>query len=269
MERQPQAVFQGSLWILMQEFPRLKILFSSTFGIELNVIIGITWTISVLGIIKSWMRCSHRKRFPVEPAIVGSLLQTIAIGCLLVPKLIVISISLLNTLWIYPLIQVFNICVVQFIHKGLLRNELTTMDVLLHSVAPAYYHLPKNDQGDESEAITSKLRKFSLTFVVHIIGLMLCFVICWTLRHTVFFFNIKLDQSHGTFNNSASFLNDIAINQSTFPFHWQIVTYVYIGFLLLYYLFSILYYKYGHPHWTWEWTANENIVVKQSSKNSY
>ena len=104
LEQEPQAVIQCSIFWLMLDFGRLKLLVDTVFGIDLTVMFVVTLSVQILSMTRNYSRAINRRRYPVLPGILGSALQGISITFLIAPKTLVLSASLLNVPFLHPLI---------------------------------------------------------------------------------------------------------------------------------------------------------------------
>ena len=115
LEQQPQSVIQCSIFWLMLEFGRLKLLVDTVFGIDLTVIFVATFVLQIVSMTRSYIRAIHRRRYPISPGIVGQVLQAISIACLIGPKIIVLSVSLLNFTYLHPIIGLAHFGVIRLL----------------------------------------------------------------------------------------------------------------------------------------------------------
>ena len=97
LEREPQLIVQISLFILMNRFSRIKLLFEdSIYGIPLDYIMIVTIGMTLFSMVSSIKRFRDRKKFPNTSGIMGTIIHLTAIVALLVPKLLLISFSLIK-----------------------------------------------------------------------------------------------------------------------------------------------------------------------------
>ena len=176
-------------------------------------------------------------------------MEMISLACLLGPKLLFVSICLLNSVWIHPLLLVINLYIIGIIHKHMLRNNITIFDKMQLLVSPAYYQFQKESNDEESSTMWQKIRKQSIAVGLHLITFSLYYGIGWILRSTVFHFTIKINENEES--QVPGFLKNVAL-QSMFTLHWGIIISIYIAFAILHYVFSGLYYRLGHP-WSIEY----------------
>ena len=253
MEQEPQAVLQASLFILMLDFKRLEILSDLAFEMDLTLYMILTWTIQVVTMARSCVRGLHRHRFPIGPGMMGTAMQYVSILCLLVPKLAIISVSLLNATYLHPILIIANLAITYFILKGIMRMKINFFDLILFSVVPAYHKLNKDN---ESEPLTKpKYKKFpnwSLTILIHLMTITLYFAINWVLRQDVFIY--KIEKEHNGLNIT-SFLDDVTSKSEVFTLHWIYLISIYFGSLVAYYLFTVAYYQSCHP-----WKVGEEKI---------
>ena len=107
--------------------------------------------LQVLGMVRNCVRGIHRHRYSIAPGFVGSLLQYISIIFLLVPKLIIICVALLNSIYWHPILIVTNLAVCYFILGGLRRNNINIFDAIMGLYAPAYHKLDRDEGVDCSD----------------------------------------------------------------------------------------------------------------------
>ena len=248
-EQQPQIVLQGAFFLLMQDFKRLEILSDSSLGIDLWDFLVITWMIQILGMIANYQRCIHRKRYPIGPGIVGKVIQAAAIGCLIIPNMLLASATLLNAIYLHPLIYLCNLALTVFLMRCLFRKE-TGIDTILISAAPAHRYISDKleDRLLDSMEDTTKnhVRRMDARFAPLLIQAVTLMVYLFTgsiLRQTVFLYNLKASQG--------TFLNNITSHAEIFPTNWDMIVAIYAGFTMTYYLLTSLYYYIGHP-WSME-----------------
>ena len=243
LERMPQSIIQGSMFILMIDFKRLELLSDTVFGLDLKLVIVVFWSIQVFSMGRSCMVGIHRKRYPIAPGIAGSILQTLAIACLVVPKMFIISASLLNCMHFHPVLYAADLCLIALVHRLILKNKVDLFDVLIISVAPMYYKLDKGDNQENSHTLMKMIVNGRATLVLHLMSLALYFTVSWILRETVFFYNIQLENNA----NKASFLENLTTNKNNFPTHWLTILAIYLGGTLLYCVLTCMYYRFTHP----------------------
>lgn len=246
-ERIPQSVLQLSIFILMLQFKRLELLFDSTFGIDIQTLFALTWILPVYSIIKSYISYNHRNRYPICPGIVGSVLQTTSMACLVIPKLVLISMSLLNSMFIHPILMTADILMIHLVHKYFFEQDIKIFESAMMSIAPAYVKglqtTPKN--GNEMMH-KMKLGAF-ITLIPYLCSLVLYLCAGWFLRNTVFFYNIFVEDDE-------SFIKDVALNQNFITYYWLVFIGFYVGCGVLHIIFNCVYYVMGHP---WSMTRDE------------
>lgn len=244
LEQEPQISLQGVLFLLTKDFKRLGLLFDQTLGLDLRLIIGFTWVIQLLSIIRAYQRVIHRKRFPMAPGLVGTFLQTIATGCLLAPKLMVVSMALLNTVYIYPLVHLAIMFLNLIIIRNVLKKQPTMFDVLAISTAPVYCKLEDRNPGGDNASLSQPCYR-SATALMHLLTLIVYFVVGWIFRQTVFLYNLPL--TTGNHDDSSSFLRKILTKERLFPSSWIFIISIYIGSLVVYHVAIGMYYSTSHP----------------------
>ena len=148
----------------MLDFKRLELLSDESLGMNLQVFIFVTWIIQALIMIYNYQRCMHRKRYPVVPGIVGTVLKAASIGCLLIPKMVLASTTLLNAIYLHPFLYLSNTCVSTYLIRSLLRKDIG-FDIILISTAPVHIQMEdrrKNMQGNENAVKRMVTRLFPL-----------------------------------------------------------------------------------------------------------
>ena len=125
LEREPQTVVQLSLFILMKRFKRIRLLFSSYFGISIETIFVVTWLLTMFSITNTVYGYIHSKRWPITPGLLGTIIQLLAIGCLVTSKLVLISITLLNAVYLHIFLYGFNMLLI-FLYYKLFSGNMKT-----------------------------------------------------------------------------------------------------------------------------------------------
>ena len=246
MEQEPQVVLQGAFFILMQDYKRLEILSETAFAIDLYLYMVLTWTIQIICMARSCVRGIHRNRYPIGPGIAGTLLQGVSIILLLVPKLIIISVSLLNAIYWHPILIVANLAFSSFMLGGIVRNKVGIFDLIICLFAPAYHKLKEDEEiKNFKDKKLKDIKNWLSTISIHVFSIALYFSIGWILRKDVFIY--KFNGLEHNFSNQNSFLKDVTSKTEMFPFWWQILIIAYIGCFVLYNAFVLLYYQMCHP----------------------
>ena len=242
-ERIPQAVLQLCLMILMGQLTsakRLEILFDGTFGIDLQTILIISWILLAVSIIRSYIHYIHRHRYPISPGILGTVLQTTSTACLVVPKLVLISTALLNSMYVHPVLCMVDILLIHLAQKYWLGKHIKILDSATMSISPAYFKQHESNDVNEPEKLSQKLFSGSITLILHLVSLVLYRTAAWFLQRMVFFYNIlETDED--------SFIKDIALQQNLITENWLIIVGIYTGCAGLHFLVNYLYYAKGHP----------------------
>ena len=239
-ERVPQAVLQLCFMILIGQFKRLELLFDTTFGINLNTILILTWILLVLSIIRSYISYTHRHRYPISPGILGTILQTTSTACLIVPKLVLISTALLNSMFLHPLICMADILVIHIIQRYFLGNHIKVFDSIMMSIAPAYFKQHESTDVNEPEKLSQKVFRGFITLILQLVSLGLYLSSGWLMQSTVFLYNIQV-------SDEESFVKDIALKKSLITYYWLIIIGIYTGCAVLHCFINYLYYAIGHP----------------------
>ena len=240
-ERCPQAIIQLSLLILMTQFKRLGILFDSSLGMDLTTFLIITWVIPIITIVKCTLRYIHRKRYPITPGGLGQAIQFISVACLVVPKLMVISFALLNSVQLHPLLFCAELVFVVVVHKCMLNENIKGFDALMMAIVPTYFKHHQDSDDECPEHLPKRTLRGVVAWIIHGFSMILCLVVGWGLRKTLFFFNVDRDAVEG------EFLEDFALEQGFFTNGWLILTAIYFGGSIVAFLLNALYFKIGHP----------------------
>jgi hypothetical protein len=243
-EQEPQAVLQGSIFALTLYYKRLELLSNTVFHIDFKIVFILTWCVQVLSMILNLKRALHRKRYPVTPGIAGMIMQTISIAGLLVPKLILVSLALVNMVYIYPLMALAHASVTLSLHH-ILGNKIGFIDLIMSLVAPTYHQL---DIDVSQENVHKKCRSFGngiAALLLQLITLAAYFFTNWILRQTVFFYTIKIPNGNGEKHHP--FLENITAISPLLPNDWLYMILMYIGGIAVHYLANIAYYQLFHP----------------------
>ena len=119
-EREPQTVVQISLVILMKNYKRIKLLFSTYFTIPIEWVAGISSVATLCSITTSVYKYHHCKDWKNTPNVVGACIQLMAIFVLISSKLILVSIMLLNAYYLHTSIFMTNLLfIVMYIRKNI------------------------------------------------------------------------------------------------------------------------------------------------------
>lgn len=276
-EREPQSVVTLCLFFLMQNFNRIKLLFESSAKVEISIqkFLIITWTISVISIVKSIFARLHSHRYPIEPGIIGKILQHLSIAIIELARLILISVSLLNAMYLHVFLYAFNLMIAYFFCKFSYRDISNLYEhVPFIILIPTFYSSTdmrkrKNDVHNTTirkysnlilEKFVSPLSLYMITFVVYCsIGAIL--------RQTTFPYNIKLKDDKDI-QNDLPILDKSAFQNYIIDFPYLEVFGIYTGAIALHLLLSLVYYRIGHP-WKvilWGGKATGNHVKETTNK---
>ena len=267
LEKEPQMVIQLCIFILMQHFKRLTLLFDKSFGISTEVFFTANLVIALFSITKSIVTYLNAKRYPVRPNIFGTIIFTLAVGMLVVSKFAIVSMNLLNAFYLYPLTHVLNIflfVLYTFLVCGKIRSSFYTC--LVMPIVPAFFKSSKTRSQNLILEMYLKLLKrcgpILNTVVLHLITFSLYSVVGVILRNALFHLNIKI----GFEDNEEDYIDEVFINKQNgyFPFHdtKTFTRYLFksplqhypvgIAFCyqicILFYIFGcIIYYRFFHP----------------------
>ena len=267
LEKEPQMVIQLCLFLLMQHFKRLTLLFDKSFGISTEVFFTANLIIALFSITKSVVTYLNAKRYPVRPNIFGTTIFTLAVGMLVVSKFAIVSMNLLNAFYLYPITHMLNIFLF-FLYSLLVcgKTSISFHTFLVMPIVPAFFKSSKTrSQNPILEMYVKLLKKCGPilnTVVLHLITFSLYSVVGVILRNTLFHYNIKL----GFEDNEEDYIDDVFINKRNgyFPFHdtKTFTRYLFksplqhypvgIAFCyqicILFYIFGcIIYYRFFHP----------------------
>ena len=241
-EQEPQVVLQGSLFALTLYYKRLELLSDTSFGIDLKIIFVGTWCLQVLSMIRNLLRALHRKRYPVTPGIAGMILQAISLAGLLVPKLILVSLGLLNMVYLYPFVAMSHALITMSFQK-IIGNKVGFCQLLIILSAPTYYQLDRDGTIENSNKRRRKFGNGIAALLLQLITLISYVWINWILRQTVFFNNIKFEKD----NSENSFLKNITEKTSFITHEWTTLILMYFGGISINYVANSIYYRYLHP----------------------
>ena len=291
LEREPQTVVQLCLFILMKRFKRIKLLFNSFFGISIETIFVVAWLMTLLSITKSVYGYLHSKRWPICPGCLGIICQLFSIAFLVLSKLVFISITLLNAVYLHPFLYMVNMLFIVLYNKLFSGNmEEYFQHTLVTGIAPAYYKSSKKDSKSKIiRSCSTILQKYGIminSVILHLITLMIYSAMGAILRITVFHYNIKktynnndtINEDHTNDNmklngvernqEKKSYLDQILFEQPLHNFPIQFVV-GYIICIVFYVLLSAIYYRVFHP---WKIIIcekyNEHIQKVESESNS-
>ena len=282
-EREPQTVVQITLLILMMSFPRLSLLFTAYFGTSMEVIVlvvALSALTTILSITKSVYRYYHSKEYPIAPSIFGAMAQCIGIMALVVPKYVLISITLLNAYYIHPLFYLVNLNLI-FLYDKIVSHSRTSnhYQLLARMIAPVFYS-PSTPYSENTflRAYIFLREKFGIvvhTATFQLANLVVFSITASVLRSTIFDYNIettyhtddeafisKPNPTMPTFlanrskqeeNEFKKELFDDSLHK--FPLYYAVA---YTGCLVLSSLFFILFYTVCHP---WK------IVIRDKTPN--
>ena len=259
LEREPQLIVQISLFILMNQFSRIKLLFEDSFyGIPLDFIMITTICLTIFSMVMSIKRYRDRKRFPNTSGIKGTIIQFVAIAALLVPKLLVISLALLNMVYLHPILYFLNTLIVILVNRQMFGDNISYIDAMATALTPAFYKAPAREEigrdETEGENIMSRLwrkakrlRSFLVTSIHHCVTFLIYFVIGYILRRVSFPTSIVLSEE-----NSGGIFGEYLLNEQTlvkefFSQYWLIVFSIFAAGYILHLIFTQLYYLIGHP----------------------
>ena len=266
-EREPQVVAEICLFVLMSNYKRLELLFSTYFGISIEIIFGVSFIITLHGMVSSVYGHLHYKRWPVTPGPFGKVLQYLAIALLITAKLFLVALTLLNQIHLYYGILFLNIlCVIAFnkmfsgdVYSGISKKTLER--TIRVGITPAFSAFASRPSRFAIRQILSRyLERYGgilNTGMQQLISLAMYCAWGSILRKTIFIYNLKSenmdsDAINGTLESNsitAYFKNGVfeqPLDVEGFP-----LTYVFWYLLSIggYIILAILYYRFFRP-WT-------------------
>ena len=263
LEREPQMVLQLCLYVLMKSFDRLSLFFSNFVGISAETLFISSFLLSSTIMAKSISDYLHHKRWPVLPNIFGLGFHLFAIGFLVVPKIILISYTLLNAFYLYPFIHGLNLFLVWLYNKLVCGNiESSFEQVLVMGIAPGFFKSTKKTSKNKVLNYFLRVSK-KYGFVLHPVMLQLLTLFIYLsigtiLRHTVFPFSIKTENgvkydiieqenADGIEHVEESYLDEVLYEHPLNNVPFVVVAGYLIG-IVLYVLFAIIYkWKFSPP----------------------
>ena len=213
----------------------------------------ITWIISVISIVRSIVSALHSHRYPVEPGILGKIIQFLAVTIIVVIRIFLISLTLLNAVYLHAFLHCFNITIAYLYCKFSNEHISHLYDhVPLIMIIPTFYSTSniRNDRRHENEEAQTYLKLIREKFVAPIILYLMTFgVYCSigaVLRETTFPYNIRPKDNDDVENDIPIFSKDDFQNYViNIPYLTFFATYLVA--IALHLLFSLIYYRIGHP----------------------
>ena len=253
-EREPQMIIQASLFILLNQFSRIQLLFDSFFGLPLNAIMITSWLITGVSMAKSIKSYRDRKRHPNNSGFAGTIMHLISILLLLLPKLALISTTLLNLVYLHPILYITNVFVIIMMDRGLFGNNITSFDAIVSAVCPAYYKIPENEENKENVSKRPKnqkcIKRFGNSFITvihHATTFVIYFFMGYILRRTFFLFTIHPEKITDDEIQGAQFLEGVALQQEMFTDYWLFIIATFSACYVVHVIFVQIYYLKGHP----------------------
>ncbi len=110
VERIPQSVVHLALFLASVRYSRLRSLLTSAVEYELGISVITAFVIAhgttLFSAVTSVCRAKNEKRFPAPTTGTGSILQLLAVSSLMLPKIFMVSVSLIYAPFCYPLVVV-------------------------------------------------------------------------------------------------------------------------------------------------------------------
>ena len=194
-EREPQTVIQVCLFILMRRFKRISILFSAFSRFSTEWIVGILSLATILSITKTIFRHLHVHNWPLKPSIFGSICQILSIFFLVTSKIVLVSAALLNAYYLYPLIFIVNIFIIQnFSNLVSTQRNRNIFSSLRMALVPCFYKSSRpNRKSKVLKFIGQLLWEYPMlnTIILNFMTLVVYSAVGFILRKTMFHFNIR------------------------------------------------------------------------------
>ena len=267
-EREPQMIIQASLFILLNQFSRIQLLFDSFFGLPLNAIMITSWLITGLSMAKSVKRYRDRKRHPNNSGFAGTMMHLISILLLLLPKLALISLTLLNLVYLHPILYMTNVFAIIMMDRGLFGSNITSFDAIVSAVCPAYYKIPENEENKGNVSKRPKNRKciirFGSSFITvihHATTFLIYFLMGYILRRTFFPFTIHPEMITDDGFQGTQFLEGVALQQELLTDYWLFIIATFSACYVVHVVFVQIYYLKGHP---WKITIETKCKEKKT-----
>jgi hypothetical protein len=271
LEREPQLAISCVMLVLMKQFSRIRILFDSFFGIGIEVlIIGCIMT-TMIAIIRSIKRYRDKDRFPNTSGLFGTVIQLLSISCLLVPKMVIITLALLNLIYIHALLYFVNVLLVIFVYRLFYHTNITIIEALVTATCPAYCKPAKFTDNETGEDVPQTLRRrigpSMVTALNHLLTISIFIIMGCVFRRTTFQYTIKPEKDFsqpGLLDNQTlsqpQFFEDVALTNHMFTAHWLWILLSCLAAYLAHILLVLVYYSKGHP-----WSAG--IHFKSNPSN--
>ena len=260
LEREPQLIVQISLFILMNNFSRIKLLFEESFlGIPLDYIMIVTICLTVYSMMISIKRFRDRKIYPNTSGIFGSVLYLLAIAALLIPKLLVISLFLLNMVYLHPLIYFLNTLIIVAVNRLYFNDNMYLIEAMAIALNATFYKSPiENNKMDENHGTASlsqpstrrfisRSRKYLIIMIRHYGTFLMFFVMSYILRRVVFPTTIIPSQENSDRFLGKHFLEEIALGKDGLSYYWMHAILIFVLGSALHLILTQIYYIKGHP----------------------
>ena len=130
-ERELQLVIQTTLFIYSRFFPRISILFSESFGMDIRLVFAINWAFTIFSITKSVISYRNAKRYPMAPGIVGKVVQPLSVASLVTFKVLFVSIATSNAPYFHIIGHVIKISISCLIVKAFGNSLLNFFNVVI------------------------------------------------------------------------------------------------------------------------------------------
>ena len=259
LEREPQLIVQISLFILMNHFSRIKLLFEDSFyGIPLDYIMIVTICLTVYSMMTSIKRFRDRKIYPNTSGFFGTILYLLAITALLIPKLLVISFSLLNMVYLHPLIYFLNTLIIVAVNRLYFNDNMDIIEAMATALNASYYKSPIENKADENQStvslfqsrarrIISRSRKYLIIMIRHYGTFLMFYVMSYMLRRVVFPATIIPNQENSEGILGKHFLEEIVLGKAVLSYYWMYAILIFASGSAVHFILMQIYYIKGHP----------------------
>lgn len=251
VERVPQIVIQMTLFLASQEYPRLKAFFANIIqyqiGISGKILFILALLSSLVGVINSIRHVKNEKRFPVTPSLVGTLIQMVAIGSLLGPKMFLISSALLHAPYVFPLVLIIAMGLI-VIYQKLMFGYLNvfSFDNLVTLVSFAFYrgsHVLKKDKTTSDQIpVLDRYGGIPNTLILSV------------LNYGLIYLPMAIVTNHYIFK---------VYRPTYFTNYFEHASFVFAGGLLVFCALVFTFYYFGH-NWKLAFRNHPQVIAKRN-----
>ena len=254
----------------MLRFPKIKLLFDTFSGFDTKDIFIITLIITIFSIVKSLVNFIHAKRYPVEPSILGKILQFTSLTIIVSAKVVLISTALLNAVYLHLFLHMANIVIIYLLYIRVYDDKEDLFNYMtLINLFPTFYS-PPSEKNSFREIVMGQRRKPKRFRIVEkLISPMILYAItfgiyCVTgliLRETMFNYNIKLETREVEgFDYFKKYVIEFPVLE---------IMGFYAAAVFMHIAISSIYYRVGHPWKILIWSDRsesinlENVIPKE------